>query len=299
MKYSKPALLYEEQIDLLISRGMICPNRGYALDCLRRIGYYRLSPYFKVFLILGVDDFRTGITFENVVRLYEFDADLRALVMKAIAKIEIAARTSITYRMAHEYGVFGYANSDNFELFSGHSDPLKPYRHGELLEGIKREEGRSQEIFVKHFRTTYTDETYLPLWMATELISFSTLSRMYAHLRSKMRKEIADDFGQPELIFVSWLHALVGVRNICAHHGRLWNRNLGVKPAIPDVWKQWSPDNSGFYMMALIFQSVLDQVAPQFAWKEQLKTLLNDYSEVDLRRMRFPSNWQLDMRRYK
>ncbi|MGV6827399.1 MAG: Abi family protein, partial [bacterium] len=49
MAYSKPWQSYEEQLDLLISRGLAVTDRPKALEYLQRIGYYRLSGYWFPF----------------------------------------------------------------------------------------------------------------------------------------------------------------------------------------------------------------------------------------------------------
>ena len=163
----------------------------------------------------GTDRFRPGTTFNQILDLYEFDSSLRLLVLEALDNIEVCARAVITYHLAKELGVFGYADSANFAV---------SYNHAEFMKILKREEGRSSEVFIGHYRGKYTSETELPVWMATELISFGALSKMYEHLRTSLRKKIAREFNQPQPVFVSWLHALTAIRNVCAHHSRLWKQ---------------------------------------------------------------------------
>ena len=157
---------------------------------------------------------------------------------------------------------------------------------------LRREEGRSTEVFIGHYRSKYTSEADLPVWMATELISFGALSKMYEHLRSSLRKKIAREFNQPQPVFVSWLHALAAIRNVCAHHSRLWNRELAVKPELPVEWKASGISNDRFYVIALIIQTLLADIGPDSRWGERLKALFNAHPTVNLRAMQFPANWQ-------
>jgi hypothetical protein len=166
MKYIKPALLYPDQLALMVSRGVICTDNARALEWLKRIGYYRLSAYFIPFRVPGTDNFQPGTTLDQIIDLYKFDCNLRLLVMQAMDRIEIAVRAVATYHLAHDMGEFGYADPRNFRA---------GYNHGELMRTIAIEEGRSAELFVAHYRRKYTSETYLPIWMATELISFGAL----------------------------------------------------------------------------------------------------------------------------
>jgi abortive infection bacteriophage resistance protein len=282
MKYAKPALLYPDQLSLLIARKLDCGDHARAVEWLQRIGYYRLSAYFIPFRDPGTHDFRPGATLDNIVDLYKFDGGLRLLTMQAMDRIEVAVRAAITYEMAHALGPFGYADPANF-------DPT--YDHSGLLRLITREEKRSSETFVDHYRTKYTSETHLPVWMATELISFGALSQMYANLRTKLRKRIARRFNQQAPVFLSWLHTLTAIRNVCAHHSRLWNKELAVKPELPNAWKVQGIDNRRFYIIALIIQTLLLEVSPQSRWKERLKAHLDAYPAVDLAQMHFPADW--------
>ena len=84
-----------------------------------------------------------------------------------------------------------------------------------------------------HYLDTYTSPTTPPSWLVIELLTAGELQRLYAGLARKYRKAIARELHLTEPVLQSWLKSYVRVRNICAHHGRLWNRFLGVYPAIP------------------------------------------------------------------
>jgi abortive infection bacteriophage resistance protein len=203
--------------------------------------------YFILFRGGSTDNLRAGTDLDDVVDLYKFDGNLRLLMMQAMDRIEVAIWAVITYHVAHNLGVFGYADPANF---------ASSFDHTAFLGLIRREERRSAETFVAHYRTKYTSETYLPFWMAMELISFGALSKMYANLRKKLKKQIAQEFRGPAPVFLSWLHALTAIRNTCAHHGRLWNRELAVKPELPKTWKAQGIDNKRLYVIALIVQTL-------------------------------------------
>jgi abortive infection bacteriophage resistance protein len=227
-------------------------------------------------------EFRDGTTLDHIIDLYKFDGGLRLLTMQAMDRIEVAVRAVVTYEMAHQLGPFGYADRANF-------DPT--FDHSLFMKLIAREEKRSSETFVDHYRMKYTSEIHLPVWMATELLSFGSLSQMYANLRTKLRKRIARRFNQQAPVFLSWLHALTAIRNVCAHHSRLWNKELAVKPELPNAWKAQSIDNRRFYIIALIIQTLLDEVSPNSRWKERLKAHLDAYPGVGLRQLHFPTSW--------
>jgi abortive infection bacteriophage resistance protein len=283
MLYSKPALSYSQQLTLLTGRGLDCSDHTRTIEWLQRIGYYRLSAYFIPFRTAGSEVFKTGANFDQIVELYKFDSSLRLLVLQALDRIEVGVRAIITYHLAHELGPFGHTIPTNF---------APNYDHVSLMRILTKEETRSTEVFVRHYRGKYTTERHLPIWMATELLTFGVLSKMHENLRKSIRKKISREFSQPESVFTSWLHSLAATRNICAHHSRLWNRTLAVKPELPAAWAATGIDNSRVYVIALVIQSLLSTLSPDSKWKERLKTTFTTYPAVDLQAMRFPANWQ-------
>ena len=282
MRYPKPALKIEEQIVLLEGRGLAVGDRGSASRWLRRVSYYRLSAYFLPFK--NGETFRQGSSFEQILDLYKFDARLRLLVSQALGRVEIAIRTSVTYEMAHSTGPFGYADCENF---------IRSADHAKFMQQLSVEESRSRETFVKHFRQKYHTETHLPIWMATELCSFGSLSMLYKNLRPVLQKRIAAEYEVPGTVLASWLHTLAYVRNLCAHHSRLWNRELAIKPSLPHGWgyKNVAPDR--IYSVLVILQHLLKTRARSCTWQNRLTKLIEEHPKVDLVAMKMPAEWEI------
>jgi abortive infection bacteriophage resistance protein len=283
MLYNKPALSYSQQLTLLTGRGLDCRDHTRTIEWLQRIGYYRLSAYFIPFRAAGSEAFRMGANFDEVIELYKFDCSLRLLVLQALDRVEVGVRAKVTYHLAHELGPFGHTVAGNF---------APSYDHAYFMTNLAREERRSTEVFVRHYRSKYTATPHLPIWMATELLTFGVLSKMYGNLRKTIRKKIAREFSQPESVFTSWIHSLAAIRNICAHHNRLWNRQLAVKPELPAAWTAVGIDNTRVYAIALVIESLLNTLSPGSKWKERLKTALAAYPSADLPAMHFPTDWQ-------
>lgn len=60
------------------------------------------------------------------------------------------------------------------------------------------------------------------------------LSHWYAKLRHrKDRNVVAKLYGLDEVNLTSFLYQLVTMRNLCAHHSRLWNRNFTFTFKLP------------------------------------------------------------------
>ncbi|MBU4348575.1 Abi family protein [Patescibacteria group bacterium] len=225
MQYNKPSLTFDKQADLLIRRGLVSDNKRL-IECLKNVNYYRLSGYLYPYRQSN-DNFKTGTTFEKVWRHYTFDRRLRLIVMDAIERFEVSIKTQLIYELSHSYGAFGYASSDNFPKLSSKE-------HKRLTKTISEETDKSREKFVGHFKNKYGDKhKLLPLWMAGEIVSFGVALTILKGASDQIRKNISAHYGIPDAVLISWIQTINVIRNICAHHSRLWNREMGVKPFIP------------------------------------------------------------------
>lgn len=99
------------------------------------------------------------------------------------------------------------------------------------------------------------------------------------------------------------MQTYVRARNICAHHGRLWNVGLGVYPAIPTTpaisWLRGVdslPERSRkrLYPVLVSLQSVLGSVSPGSGWARRLHNLLSTRPQMNLRGMGVPDGWAAD-----
>ncbi len=285
MQYNKPALTFDEQHDLLAGRGLCMPDRLRTMRWLKHISYYRLSAYFLPFKT--GEQFAAGASFDQVAGLYIFDRKLRLVLLDAIERIEVSLRTGLTYGIAHRHGAFGHVNAAHFDPRFDHDLFMKELREAERI---------SRETFVGHFRAKYRDEPHLPLWMASELMSFGRLSRMFKACHPDIKKVFARRLDVADVTIVSsWLHTLNYVRNVCAHHSRLWNRELAVKPILPRRSPAWPYPLVGadrLYCVLVIIRHALLRAWPQCRWRERLFELIDRHPEVDLSAMQFPENWR-------
>lgn len=280
--YTKPHLTYQQQIELLENRGLIINNKEFAIIKLQHISYYRLSAYFLPFQSKK-DRFDEGITFETLIDLYHFDKELRILTFNAIEKIEIFLRASVAYNFSKHHQVFGYVDKENFCCDDMDFDWL--------TNDITKETSRSKETFVKHFRDNY-DGDNLPIWMVVEIVSFGTLSKLYTMLCSQTEKEILNGINLPSFVFKNWLHLFSYVRNISAHHSRLWNRQFVIKAKIPKHKKEFKGiTNDKYHTFAVMTHYVLKAINDTFDFKEELKNLLDKYPHVDKNTMGFVDDW--------
>ncbi|MCB0512158.1 MAG: Abi family protein, partial [Bacteroidetes bacterium] len=119
-------------------------------------------------------------------------------------------------------------------------------------------------------------------------------------LPGKAKREIANHFGISDNVFETWLHSIVYLRNICAHHSRLWNRSMSIRPQIPQkVTKDWinttQVQSNKVYFMLSIIRFLLQTVNPNTSFTKKIKTLLSEYDNVDIKAMNFPVNWEKEL----
>ena len=290
MKYSKPPLTFQDQADLLLSRGLQA-DRDDLIQKLQAVNYYRLSGYLYPFREPD-DTYRPGTTLEIVWSRYIFDRQLRFLVMDAIEWVEVAIRTQLAYHFAHTYCPFSYLDPAKLP-------GLKTDEYNKWLEELREEIKRSKEPFVTHFRFKYGDShSDLPIWMVAEVMSFGKVLTMFRGVSADLQKQIAQEYTIPDEVMRSWLLALNTIRNICAHHGRLWNRELGSKPKIPNIrkypeWHQPIPiGNKRVFGILTILHYLLQKISPLSLWHNRLNTLLNSYPNIPKKDMGFPENWE-------
>ncbi len=285
MKYTKPPLSYEQQVDLLIGRGLIVKDKQHAIQILSQVGYYRLSAYRFPFQ-QEADKFSKGITFEDLYSLYQFDHDLRGIILEALAIVEVAMRARLIYHLSHSYGAFGYLEKKNF---------LARFSHQAWLDNIEEETVRSKETFVTHYKKKYVGSTHLPLWMLGEVLSFGAFSKLYSGLHNPDKTIISQDFGVYFPVFGSWMHSFVYVRNVCAHHGRLWNRELAIKPGIPHKVKLWQDpfliENHRIFGVIAVLTYCLLKVRSEYDLVSHVKTLLDLNPSISKVQMGMTLNW--------
>lgn len=292
MIYSKPALSLTEQLEKLKARGLIIDDESKAVHYLSNISYYRLRAYTYPFQDNDDPDhpFVQPISFEEIINLYVFDRRLRLLVFNAIEKIEIALRTKIIYDYSLHYGSHWFLNKDLFHnsvFFQANT------------KNLKKEIARSTEVFIAHYRNTYSTPEIPPAWMSLEVISMGLLGKILSNLkRGDAKDNLAVSFGLVKAEHLtSWVHALVNLRNICAHHGRLWNRRLSITPLIPYNTLYPFMKNIEIYENKLFAQLccinyLLRVISPGSNFVADLKSLLQFCPLADGQDMGFTDNWQ-------
>ena len=293
MKYSKPPLSIQDQINLWKSRGLIVPDEIEASHYLENVGYYRISGYtlpFQQKTGVHPHQFKPSTQFNDILNIYRFDCNLRALVMVAIEKIELSFRTRFSNTMAIKYNdPFWYMRKDIFEDGFNHANFLQQVAEDTGNPAFPNNASKGMDVFLKHFYSTYSDPKLPPSRMIVEVTSFSTWCRIFPFLKLRSdKKEIADKFQLPWQTLASWVHAASHVRNICAHHGRLWNREFTITPTFESHPKFGVKDNTRFYAQSVVLGYFMKQVSAKMHWGQSLLALIKNHHFIDPKAMGFP-----------
>lgn len=292
MKFTKPAIDLDAQILLLRSRGLVIPDEAHARHYLRFIGYYRLAGYSLPFQINynadGSHRFLDGVSFDDVLDLYVFDRKLRLAVMDALERIEVAFRAVLSQSMSERHGPHWHMDAALF---------VPRYRHDKFLDVLKKDIGddpakaATRQTFIQHYYDKYGDPPLPPSWMVFEVLSFGTVSQVFKNLLRDHQKPIGKSFGLDGSVLASWLHAITYLRNLAAHHQRLWNRAYTIKPIVAKRYAAELADPSRFYAQAVMIEVLLKVVSPATQWGERLAALLAEHPKVRADRLGFPADW--------
>lgn len=236
MIYDKPAYTINQHIEKLRERGLIINDEGLAKHYLSHVSYYRLAGYWWPMQSDKENHkFKPNSTFEDVIALYNFDRELRILLFDVIEKIEISLRTKLIFHLSNEFDPWWFQNT---EIFQNTGALI------ETLNNIKKEVERSRETFIKEHKKKYKEDLrFPPAWKTLELTSFGSLSKLYGNLKNTVKSKdiIAQELGAANHTYLpSWLQSIAQIRNYCAHHSRLWNRNLpGTPKILPNPPYNW------------------------------------------------------------
>ncbi|KAB1068981.1 Abi family protein [Tamlana haliotis] len=296
--FSKPAFTLSQQVEQLQERGLIIKHPRIAEKYLINISYYRLGEYWYV---MQSDKekhiFKPNSKFEDAIALYNFDAELRLLLFDVIEKIEISLRTKLIYYLSHESDPWWF---QNFELFNDCKALVK------TLSNLEEEITRTKdESIKKHLKKHKDDGRFPPAWKSLEQTSFGALSKLYGNLKNgvKAKNDIAKDFGAVNHTYLpSWLQSIAQIRNFCAHHSRLWNRNLpGTVKLLPKPPNSWILDPlnvpkqhefSKLYVHMCLMRYMLNTILPKNEFANKLNALFVKYPNVDPNALGMKPNWQ-------
>ena len=281
--YNKPPLTIDQQVTLLQKRGLVVDANDSRLQYyLKNVSYYHLSIYFKFFQ--RDDVFQEGTTFDDVLRIYTFDNKLRLLLLEILERVEKAFKSRVAYHLSN-------AKKDSHchikrELF------VDDAGFSEIQEIFGKFYADSKEISIDHYRSKYTEPTLPPIWTMVEILSFGQVVKFVKALTRQNQNLVARSLGADAQYILNWMHCLSVLRNTCAHHSRLWNREhtLFIKTNHRE-YRDYFVNNKRLFNYLVALQVLLNDINPTSSWQTKLSNLVAEH-DIDVSNMGFPNDWR-------
>ena len=308
--YPKGWIDHAAQVEKLKKRGLSISDDSLAKRFLSYSNYYRFTGYCLRFQHIDVHTgervFNPNVTFSDVTDLYSIDRELRDCISDALESIEISFRSAVAYHFAAAHGAFGHTIADNFDRkfiarqIGANGNPL-PSQYDEWHDALVNETKRSNELFVRHFHAKYTQFPDLPIWTALEICSFGTLSKMFANMLRIDMRPIATHYSLQASTLDSWIHTFVYVRNICAHHSRLWDKKFSISPQIPPgkKWDVVRVSSNKLYAIVMLLNWMLahDSFGKEVHtdWKKRFTRIFDAFANrfpTLIKYTGFPGDWK-------
>lgn len=265
-QYPKQILTIAQQVQSYIDAGMVIASREDVEKALKSVGFYRLRGYSFHLYDNATKKYFPGTKFEDILKLYQFDQELSALIFSMISKIEIALRVRLV------------------EALLIHGDPLilqdssifkEKKMYWQNMSTIASEIARSNDVFIKHNFDNHEGE--VPVWAVVEVLSFGTLSKK---------------------MFSSWVQAVSVLRNMCAHNSRIYNRTIHTTPEILNADKVTpAPAHNGLYQILLAMKYLRSSDEEWILFVNELDKLLqNNGGVLSFTAMNMPTDWKAHLR---
>ena len=297
-------------------------KRGLTIDAweqaraqLDSIGYYRLAAYLYPFRRLKprdskttdwnfrFDEFQDESHFEDAVALYDFDSRLRRVLFEGLESLEISLRSQIA-NAAGEQDIYIHLRRELLDRRACNKRPRESNQDAYriwLSKYQKQIMRASGEDFIKHHKARYGDE--LPVWVAMEVIDFGSVTHLFNFLPVSIKNRIARRYGVTQgTISASWLGSFNYVRNLVAHHSRVWNKGLVRQPRIPgeravgiEIHHLREARSNKIYPVLALLAYSLRTFEPSSAWNLKVREVFDSFPDLrnvtSRRVMGLPDDW--------
>lgn len=321
----KPFKTYRQQLSILRSRNLLIPDGSKAIRILKKEGYYNIiNGYKEIFLDTVLtnqhksDYYKQGTTFYEIYSLYDFDRNIRLILLKYILKMETHLKTKVAYYFSEEFKQnFNYLDINNFDTSS-------PQKVTELIARISNVITKNTKKPNEQFYHYLDKHKELPLWVLVKKMSMGETINLYNNLKASTKKAIIQDViseykkeyvvnntitSDQQEESISNMFALINIfRNICAHEERLYNKTVkDNKKKTPKIFMFHQKDPQTF--TSKLFDCII--ILGLFISARDYKKLVSDFEKEIivlskelpqnifnqvLINMGFPKNWEKDIR---
>jgi len=272
----KPALTISDQLNLLALRGLpLQPaDRQLMTRLLTDRSFSRLTEYWRHFETDPTTHmFIPGTTVATIADVYDFDATLRRLLADGLGVFEISLRSRLGYQISVAIDPYRYLDPASYIPQPVQRGSATVFLRDELIDDLKRDLRRSKEDFITR---SLRSRAVPPLWAAMEVLSLGSVSKMYRLLSDQsIRLDLARGFGYPNARFAeSVFHSLTVLRNVCAHHARIWHRtSIQIAPRVLNRL-QIDPDKTIYqstpWAWLVVLSDLVDTIRGDASYSTQL-----------------------------
>ncbi len=295
-QYPKQILTIEQQVQSYVDAGMKITSQEDVEKALKSIGFYRLRGYSFQLYDNAAKKYVPGTKFEDIIKLYQFDQELAALVFSMISKIEVALRVRLVEALLIHGEPLVLQDSSIFK---------EKKRYWQNMATVASEIARSNDVFIKHNFDNHDGE--VPVWAAVEVLSFGTLSKIIKNLKTgtgssysilasnyQYRSKKGNLVKPSQKMLASWIQGVSVLRNMCAHNSRIYNRTIHTTPEILDVDKITPPPvHNGLYQILLAMKYLRSSDEEWTVFVNAFDKLIqNNNGVVSLAAMNLPADWK-------
>ena len=278
----KQAKTIDEQLDILQNRGLVIKNRDYAYKVLQNINYYNLTGY--LYLFKEEKNYHKDTSLELAIKLYQFDNEMRNLLLSLTTEAEQLLKTRIAYQIALSY-------PKNPCIYTKKSFFVNSKEHSAFMSKFKKTVSRNKEIpFVKHHINHYNGA--FPIWVAVELFTMGNLKYLYRNLPSKLKKIISRELNLSPETFESWIENIRILRNNLAHNMRLYGTKNRYVPKF-EKHHEVTIKNNRLFVYFLLLKELSQFDEHWLRDLDRLEDIIQKYSDyIDLKLIGFLENWK-------
>lgn len=291
MKTLKKYMTPQQLVALMQSRGLIITDTVSAEDTLHNTNYYRLSGYLHDFKQPKSDMYINGLTWDRLLRIYDFDRRLTRILMFALEDIEetLKTRMSLVLTAAYPADPEIYLRPVVYRAYA-------PYL--KFVSFFEKEVENNKKLpFVRHHIDEY--DGHFPMWVAVELFTMGNLHALYDNLTGKYQKALAALYGTGPRQLSSWIENLTYTRNHLAHYMRVYNLNFGRSPLKCKKHPNYTGTSNmifdQIYVIACMYSDADEWNNYVLSEIEQL--LMEFDQDISLAGLGFPQNWRTVLHR--
>lgn len=225
----------DEQIDILLSRGLQISNTKFAKEKLQNINYYNIINAYKNPFLKSSDLFKKDVTFNELYSVYVFDNELRNLFLKYVLILENELKSHIAYEFANYESdcvkkISSYGERSRYD----YTTKKKQLASNKIIEKIDEKViKKGSNEMIKHYKAKGT----IPIWVIVNILSFGETRVLYSNLNSNLQNKISKCY---ENLTTKQLNSILSVvnmyRNEAAHGHRFFCFKIcDVDKQIPDL----------------------------------------------------------------